>query len=132
MKANLTQSSSHTSVRSKVVAVVSQQLISWVATPPKPIPICQQISPGSQKSVPKGARPSAALKAKEIFEKMPQTMILIEHPEERQKRDKMRIQLIRKKLKSLISKGTSLVEAIMTVERQLLLKMNKNKFQGNQ
>jgi hypothetical protein len=55
-------------------------------------------------------------------------MILIECAEERQKRDKMRIQLIRKKLKSLISKGTSLEEAIMTVEKQLILKMNKNKF----
>ena len=55
-------------------------------------------------------------------------MILIECREEHQKRDKMRIQLIRKKLKSLISKGTQLGEAIMTVERQLLLKMNKNKF----
>lgn len=59
-------------------------------------------------------------------------MILIECPEERQKRDKMRIQLIRKKLKSLISKGTLLEEAIMIVERQLLLKMSKNKFQVNE
>jgi hypothetical protein len=59
-------------------------------------------------------------------------MILIECAEERQKRDKMRIQLIRKKLKSLISKGTSLEEAIMTVEKQLILKMNKNKFLTNE
>lgn len=59
-------------------------------------------------------------------------MILIECQEERQKRDKMRIQLIRKKLKSLISKGTALEEAIKTVERQLLVKINKNKFQVNE
>ena len=59
-------------------------------------------------------------------------MILTECPEERQKRDKMRIQLIRKKLKSLISKGSALADAIMTVEKQLLLKMNKNKFLANE
>lgn len=59
-------------------------------------------------------------------------MILTECPEEHQKRDKMRIQLIRKKLKSLISKGSALEDAIMTVEKQLLLKMNKNKFLANE
>ena len=59
-------------------------------------------------------------------------MILIECQEERQKRDKMRIQLIRKKLKSVISKGTALEEAIKTVERQLLVKINTNKFQVNE